>query len=307
MSPIGSNISFYVSPPAPFSGFSRPFAESRYVVVGVPYDMTSSYRSGSRFGPAALREASLNVETYSLRSNIDLEDIPIADLGDIHVVANPSDMVERVKAVVKDIVESRKVPVLVGGEHLITLGAVQAFPSGIGLIDFDAHLDLRESYMGEHYSHATFMRKVVGMLPPENIVFVGTRAVSKEEINFSRGNGITIIDASELRELGSEQCVKRILMKLAGLRSIYVTVDMDVFDPAYAPAVGNPETGGLSPDMVLTLLNRICDNRTVGFDLVEISPHYDTGITAALGARIIFETICTIEKSESKVAIAKDR
>jgi agmatinase len=297
----GSNLTFHVSAPAPFSGFSKPFGDVRYVVVGVPYDMTSSYRSGSRFGPAALREASLNIETYSLRSNIDLEDIGMVDLGDVHVVSNPSDIVERVRLVVKDVLEAGKVPILLGGEHLITLGAIKALQNDVAIIDFDAHLDLRETYMGEEYSHATFMRKVVEILPRNNIFYVGTRAISKDELEFSKAQGLGVMDVSELRKLDSNEAADNLKSKLAGFGRIYLTVDVDVFDPAYAPAVGNPEADGLSPDMVLTLISQLCDHRIVGLDLVEVTPHYDTGITAALGARTIFEAVCAIEKSTRTV------
>jgi len=294
---IGPNLGLYVSPPAPFSGISKPFSDSQYVVIGVPYDITSSYRSGSRFGPAALREASLNIETYSLRSEVDLEDFGIADLGDLHVVSEPSQMIDRVKLVVKDIVEAGKIPILLGGEHVITLGAVKAFPNDIAIINFDAHLDLRETYMGEEFSHATFMRKVAELVSPNNIFYLGIRAVSKGELEFSKRHEMTFMSAPELLNKTPKQVANYLRSKLAKFKKMYLTVDIDVFDPAYAPAVGNPEADGLSPDFVLGLLSQICDERMVGMDLVEISPHYDTGITSALGARVIFEAVCAIEKS----------
>ena len=299
---IGSNLNLYVSAPAPFSGIARSFDESPYVVIGVPYDMTSSYRSGSRFGPAALREASLNIETYSLRSGVDLEDFGMADLGDVHVVSEPSEMVERVRLVVKDVIEAGKVPILLGGEHLITLGAVKALSSDTALVNFDAHLDLRERYLGEEYSHATFMRKVAELLPPGNILYVGTRAVSREELEFSKSRGLTYLNVTELRDLGPTRAADNLRRKLEEFKRTYVTVDADVFDPAYAPAVGNPEADGLSADMVLNVVSRICGDRIVGIDLVEVTPQYDTGITAALGARVIFEAVCAIEKSRKASA-----
>ncbi len=292
-----SNLDFYVSMSMSFSGLAKTYADSQYVVIGVPYDVTSSYRSGSRFGPAALREASLNIETYSLRSETDLEDIKIADMGDMHVVSDPCEMVERVRLVVKDVIGAGKVPVLLGGEHLITLGAIKALPNDVALVDFDAHLDLREAYMGEEYSHATFMRRAIEIISPKNVFYVGIRAVSKDELQFSREHGLTFVDARGVRPLKSSQLAQSLKSRLAGFRKIYITVDADVLDPAYAPAVGNPEADGLSPDDVLTLLGEICDQRVVGMDLVEIAPHYDTGITSVLGARIIFEVICAIEKS----------
>lgn len=300
--PGNSNLAFYVSPPMPFSGLAKTFADSHYVVIGVPYDVTSSYRSGSRFGPAALREASLNIETYSLRSETDLEEIGIADMGDIHVVSDPGEMVERIRLVVTDVVRAGKVPILLGGEHLITLGAIKALSNDVAVIDFDAHLDLRETYMGEEYSHATFMRKVAEIVSPKNIFYVGIRAVSKDELEFSRERGLTFVDARGVRNVKSDELAQNLRSRLAGFSKIYLTVDADVLDPAYAPAVGNPEADGLSPDDVLTLISGICDERVVGMDLVEIAPHYDTGITSTLGARIIFEAICAIEKSRKHVS-----
>lgn len=300
---LGPNLGLYVSPTTSFSGFARSFDESRYVVIGIPYDMTSSYRSGSRFGPAALREASLNIETYSLRSHIDLEDIAIADLGDLHLVSNPADLVERTRLVVKDLVDANKVPILLGGEHLVTLGAIKALSKDVAVIDFDAHLDLRDQYMDEEYSHATFMKRATDIMPPKNIFYVGTRAVSKDELNTAKKQGVTMFNVNDIRRMGINQAVERLKSGIVGFKKTYLTVDIDVFDPAYAPAVGNPEADGLAPDTVLTMVSEICDDRIAGLDLVEITPHYDTGITAALGARVIFEALCAIEKSRGATGV----
>jgi agmatinase len=230
--------------------------------------MTSSYRSGSRFGPAALREASLNIETYSLRSHIDLEDIAIADLGDLHVVSNPNDIVERTRLVVKDLVDADKIPILLGGEHLITLGAIKALPKDVAIIDFDAHLDLRDQYMDEEYSHATFMKRATDITAPKNIFYLGTRAVSKDELNFAREQGLTIFDVNEIRRMGITQVVDRLKSGIAGFTKTYVTVDVDVFDPAYAPGVGNPEADGLAPDTVLTMASQICEKDGKAFKTI---------------------------------------
>jgi agmatinase len=210
-------------------------------------------------------------------------------------------MVERIRLVVKDLVEAGKVPILLGGEHLITLGAVKGFSSDIAIINLDAHLDLRETYLGEECSHATFMRKIAAILPPSNIFYLGIRAVSKGELEFAKEHGLSFMNVSDLLNLGSGKVAATVKSRTARFRKIYLTFDMDVFDPAYAPGVGNPEADGLTPDMVLTLVSGICDDRVVGLDLVEVTPHYDTGITAALGARVIFEAVSAIEKSRRVV------
>jgi len=138
----------FVSPSPIFSGSQEVYEEANYVLFGVPYDLTSTYRSGARFAPLAIREASLNIETYSFRAGIDIEDLKFHDLGDVHVVGDVDETLRRVELVTKDILSSDKMPVAIGGEHTITLGLMRCLGSNASIVSFDAHLDMRDEYMG---------------------------------------------------------------------------------------------------------------------------------------------------------------
>ncbi|MBS7629480.1 arginase family protein, partial [Candidatus Bathyarchaeota archaeon] len=177
-----SYLKLYMTEHTPFAGFTRSVDEARYVVVGIPYDRTSTYRSGSRFAPSKIREASANVETYSLRFGVDIENVPIFDAGDLNVVGDISETLRRIQLIVKEIYTRSKVSIILGGEHTITYGSLQGFDGDVGVVDFDAHLDLRDEYMGCRVSHATHMRRLAERFGPDRIVQVGTRAVSKEEL-----------------------------------------------------------------------------------------------------------------------------
>jgi len=293
-----SNLNLFTSVTNYFSGFQREFEESDYIVIGVPFDATSTYRSGARFAPSAVREASLNIETYSFRSGIDVEDLKIHDVGDLHVSGDLNETLKRLELVCEDILKHGKTPVLIGGEHTITLGAVRSLKSDFTLLSFDAHLDLRDSYMNMKICHATFMRRINESLKPRKIIEVGVRAVCKEELRyvFEAGN-ITYITPQQIREMGVKNISKKINDLLQDCKQIYLTIDVDVLDPAYAPAVQNPEPDGLSIHMLLDMLSSICDARIVAFDVVEVAPHYDNGITAIATAKIMFEVLSYIHKN----------
>jgi len=268
-------------------------------VVGVPFDVTSTYRTGARFGPNAIRQASLNIETYSFRAGVDVEDLRLHDLGDLHVSTDARETLERIELVVKDILEAGKTPVAIGGEHTITLGVVKGLgveASKTAIVSFDAHLDLRDEFMGLKLSHTTFMRRINEGFKPVRIVEVGTRAVCKEELAYAKKAGIEFFTAKQIRSEGSAQIVKRLKEKLAEYEKVYLSVDMDVLDPACVPAVQNPEPEGLELHMLLDILCSMCDNRVMGFDVVEIAPNYDQGVSAIQAAKTIFEVLCHLEK-----------
>ena len=232
-------------------------------MVGVPFDVTSTYRTGARFGPNAIRQASLNIETYSFRAGVDVEDLRLHDLGDLHVSTDARETLERIELVVKDILEAGKTPVAIGGEHTITLGVVKGLgveASKTAIVSFDAHLDLRDEFMGLKLSHTTFMRRINEGFKPVRIVEVGTRAVCKEELAYAKKAGIEFFTAKQIRSEGSAQIVKRLKEKLAEYEKVYLSVDMDVLDPACVPAVQNPEPEGLELHMLLDILCSMCDN-----------------------------------------------
>ncbi|MEM2117959.1 MAG: agmatinase [Candidatus Bathyarchaeia archaeon] len=293
-----SHHELFVSQSNVFSGFQKPFEKAKYVIFGVPFDVTSTYRTGARFGPNAVRQASLNIETYSFRTGVDVEDLQLHDLGDLHVLADTEKTLERIKLVVADILEAGKIPVIIGGEHTITLGVAKGSgrrASKTAIVSFDAHLDLRSEFMGLTLSHTTFMRRINEEVKPAKIVEVGTRAVCKEELAYAKKVGIEFFTAQHVRKDGVQRVIKQLHEKLAGCESIYLSVDMDVLDPAYAPAVQNPEPEGLEPHVLLDILCGLCDRRVVGFDVLEVAPNYDQGVSAVQAAKVIFEVLCCLE------------
>jgi len=167
-------------------------------------------------------------------------------------------------------------------------------------LSFDAHLDLRNEYMDQTVCHATFIRRINETIKPSKIIEVGTRAVCKEEIDYAMGQKIAYITSQRIMHVGAEDAAKEINRLLADYESVYLTVDMDVLDPAFAPAVQNPEPDGLSTHMLLDLLSEICSQRVIAFDIVEVTPHYDTGATAIQAAKIIFEILSHIYKETNR-------
>jgi agmatinase len=294
------NLSFHVSQTDYFSGFSKPLADSRYVVVGVPYDHTSTYRAGSRFAPRTIREASLNIETYSLRTGVDIEHVPIHDAGDLHIVDDAVETLSRLERVTKEILAANKVPVIIGGEHTITLGVARSLPSSVGVVSFDAHGDLRNEYGGGPISHATVLRRITEKVGTDNVLVLGVRALCKEEIEFIEENKIQKFTPWEIRAQGLGKMSERIAEFAKKFQHIYLTVDSDALDPGFAPGVANPEFNGLTPDELITLTTAVARERMIGFDLVEVCPNYDSGVTSVAAARIIFEVISQAEKSRRR-------
>jgi agmatinase len=286
----------FVSPSPVFSGIQRGFEEAKYVILGVPLDVTSTYRTGARFAPLAIREASLNIETYSFRTGMDVEDIKIHDLGDLHVAGEVDETLKRLELVTKDLLDAKKMPVVIGGEHTITLGVVRSVGKNVALVSFDAHLDMRNEYMGLTMSHTTFMRRIREQINPHKMLEIGTRAVCKEELDYAKKSRTQFLTVQQIRRDGVEKTTKKIDTLLADCEKIYLTLDMDVLDPAFAPAVQNPEPDGLDVPIFLDLLGKVCNHRIVAFDLVEVAPHYDKGLTAVQAAKTIFETLCHIER-----------
>ena len=290
----------FVSPSNIFSGLQTPYEKADYIILGAPFDVTSTYRTGARFGPTAIRQASLNIETYSIRTGIDLEDLKLHDLGDLHTSTDTTKTLEMLQKVTEDITKTHKTPVTIGGEHTITYGITKGLgkkTQQTAIISFDAHLDLRNEYSGLKMSHTTFMRRINEDVKPAKIIEIGTRAVCREELEYAKKADIDFLTTSDIRKQGTQTVANKLKQKLANYQNIYLTVDMDILDPAYAPAVQNPEADGLETHHLLDILNTICDKRVIGFDILEIAPQYDQGVSAIQTARVIFEMLCNIEKS----------
>ncbi len=286
----------YVSPATVFSGYQKPLVEASYALLGVPFDITSTYRTGARFAPLAIREASLNIETYSLRSKIDIEDVNIHDLGDLNVTGDTQETLKRLEQVAEELLASKKTPTIIGGEHTITLGAARAISKNFAVLDFDAHLDLRDEYMNLRTSHTTFMRRLNEQAKPSRIIEIGTRAVCKEELDYAKKASIEFITTQQIREEGIEWTVKKISRLLSNVKRIYLTVDMDVLDPAFVPGVQNPEPDGLCAHMFYDLLSGVIDERIAAFDVVEVAPPYDNGVTSIQAAKTVFEILSALER-----------
>jgi len=295
-----SRAKLYLSTRVPFTGMSSAYDKSRFVFFGVPYDRTSTYKAGSRFAPGVLRDVSANMELYSVRSEVDLEKVAVHDWGDVDIVENLVETLDRVKSVCSELLEAKKIPIMAGGEHSITKAAADALPEDTGLVSFDAHLDLRDEFLGEKLSHATFMRRVSERLGSDHIMEIGIRAFSKLELDFTRKSGVTMITPQDLRNAGLPKTAQRIRGFLSKFSHSYVSIDIDVLDPAFAPGVGNPEPDGLSTDELLSLVHESMENNTVGFDLVEVSPQLDSGQTAAVGVKVIFEAIAALSTRSGK-------
>ncbi|HKM76783.1 MAG TPA: agmatinase [Candidatus Bathyarchaeia archaeon] len=295
------NLALHTSIISGFSGYSKPIEKARYVIVGVPYDYTSTYRAGSRFAPRAIREASLNIETYSLDTGIDVEAVPLHDAGDLHVVDDASETLRRLERVTDDILAAKKTPICIGGEHTITLGAVRSLPKNVGVVSFDAHGDLRDEYGGGKFSHATVLRRITEVVGTDGVFVCGIRAVCKEEVEFINQTKIQSLTPSDIRKLGVEKVQSQLKSFLNKFQHSYLTIDSDVLDPAFCPGVANPEFNGLTPSELLPLIATVAESHLIGFDLVEVCPIYDTGSAAIAAARLIFETIAHAEKSKTLI------
>jgi agmatinase len=295
-----SHLELFTSQTNVFSGMQKPFEEAKYVVFGIPFDNTSSYRTGARFGPSAIRQASLNIETYSFRSGLDVGDLAFYDSGDLDVSADAGQTVDMTKLVVEDILAHCKKPVTIGGEHTVTLGIAKglgALAKDTAFVSFDAHLDLRGEFLGLTMSHTTFMQLISEEVKPAKIVEVGTRAVSKEELNYAEKAGVEFLTSQQIIKQGPNQTIKQLKANLEPYEHVYLTVDMDVLDPAFAPAVQNPEPEGISITALLDIACALCDKRVIGFDVVEVAPTFDHGVSATVAAKVLFEMLCQLEKS----------
>jgi len=278
----------------PFLDTTTPLDEARYAIFGAPLDATASHRSGSRFAPDAIRRASLTMESYSIRLGLDAEDIAIADIGNITGLESVDDL-NKIQETIR-LLGPGKIPVMMGGEHTVTLAALRALEPDL-VISFDAHMDLRDTLLGERMSHGTFMRRAMEELDFE-LVLVGSRAVSREEMEFAESESrVNVVSGRDL-SLGNPEAWTRTLTDWVSVAStVYVTIDMDVVDPASAPAVGNPSPEGIGVSLLLDLIQVCMGDKVVGFDLTEVSPHYDSGLTATQAAYILLESIYFLEKS----------
>jgi len=259
---------------------SKPVA----TIFGVPFDSTHSYKPGCRFGPDAIRDAFNNIEIFQPEFGVDLEVEAISDLGNTKHTVVAEEMLQMVKNVTSELKKQDKQIIILGGEHLITLGSFTCFPKDTGYVVFDAHYDLRDQYADTKLSHAAYLRRIVEERGSENIVHVGARVFVKEELAFLKEHNIATVSDKEIRNGNGPKLLKDIT---STFDRVYLSVDLDVLDPAFAPGVGNPEAVGISSRELYDLITTLQNKKIVAADVVELNPTYDNGSTAAMAAKMI--------------------
>ncbi|MGP8072134.1 MAG: agmatinase [Thermoplasmata archaeon] len=278
--------------PTTFADAESTLDAAEYVIVGVPFDRTTSFRPGARFGPDSIRQHSWNFESYDLETGLSLSDLAIHDLGNTEEFGNAEQMADSLREEIRPLYAAGKVPIVLGGDHACSPPAVEAYPDSapsLGVIYLDAHMDFRASYLGDRRSHGCSSRRILEKVGARNIVVMGVRSVSAEEMEDNKSIGMSYITAHEIASEGIESAVQRALNMLKTDR-LYISLDIDAIDPAYAGGTGTPEPFGLTPRDVKHVIDQAAP-RLAGLDIMEVSPHYDTGNTSALAARLAREAI----------------
>lgn len=276
-----------------FIAAEADFDEARAVIFGAPFDGTTSFRPGTRFGPGAIRAESDGIETYSPYQNKDLEDIAVFDSGDLLLpFGNTEAVLEEICARTAEILEAGKMPVMLGGEHLVTLGAVRAmvqkYPE-LHIIHFDAHTDLRDDYLGERLSHATVIRRCHDLLGDGRIHQFGIRSGERAEWDFAFAH--TDFHPFNVKD------VLDVVLALGSDVTVYVTLDLDVLDPSLFCGTGTPEAGGVFFQDLEEALLALEALNVVGFDMNELSPHYDaSGVSTAVACKVLREMLLAYVK-----------
>lgn len=280
-------------------GPERRVEKPVYSILGVPFDSTSSYKPGSRFAPLEIRRAVYNIEKNSLFVDDSyLQDVDLEDVGDLAVAhGDQITTLQRLSAVVSEIAGEGKIPVVLGGEHTITYGVVEGLVNAGRkpcMVIFDAHFDLRDTYLGVKWCHATVMRRIMERFNPDVMYWVGVRGYEKAEADYAASRREIRCETSlGVKRIGPLNLLASIRRSLSGCEHIYVSIDMDAIDPAYAPGVANPEPLGITPYELLQILYGLAtDARLIGLDLVEVSPPHDpSGTTLVLAGRIVAEAL----------------
>lgn len=253
-------------------------------IFGIPFDSTHSYKPGCRFGPDAIRNAFNNIEIFHPDLQVDLESANILDLGNLHHTVNVEEMLDMANKVTGELSKKNGLLVILGGEHSLTYGTYTAFPKDTGYVVFDAHYDLRSQYAGVKFSHAAYLRRVVEKNGADNIIHVGARSFVGEELAFLKEKKIRTITDRDIRDGKGPKLVKDLL---STFNNTYVSVDLDVLDPAFAPGIGNPEAVGITSRELFDMIYAMDGYKISCLDVVELNPSYDNGATASLAAKLI--------------------
>jgi len=275
-----------------FIGCDNEYDESGLVVFGAPFDSTTSFRPGTRFASKVMRGESFGIETYSPYQDKDLEDISVYDGGDLELsFGNTERALGQIEEYTRKVVQDGKIPCMIGGEHLVTLGSVRAvakqYPD-LHIIQFDAHADLRDDYLDEKLSHATVIHRVWDILGDDRIFQFGIRSGDRSEFRWGKDRVFT----NKFNFNGLEDVVERLQGK-----PVYLTIDLDVLDPSVFPGTGTPEAGGVSFMELLQAILTVSNLNIVGCDVNELSPIYDqSGVSTAVACKVLRELLLAVQK-----------
>lgn len=274
-----------------FIGCDCPFDEAQLVIFGAPFDSTTSFRPGTRFAADYIRMDSFGLETYSPYTDKDLSEYALTDIGNLDLpFGNAEKSLAVIEQTAAEILAADKIPFLIGGEHLVSLGAIRAAYKkhpNLKLLHFDAHTDLRDDYMGEPLSHAAVIRRSWDFMGDGTIYQFGIRSGEKAEFEWAK-------EHTHLEKFGYDT-LKDVVASLGQETPVYITIDLDVFDPSIFSGTGTPEPGGIFFKDMIEILKTIEPLNIVGADVVELSPHYDqTGVSTATACKVIRELMLTI-------------
>ncbi|EES48642.1 agmatinase [Clostridium botulinum] len=273
-----------------FIGCDNNYDESKIVIFGAPFDSTTSFRPGTRFASKVMRSESFGIETYSIYQDRDLEDICIFDGGDLELsFGNPENALTDIENFTAKLINDNKIPCMIGGEHLVTLGAFRAISKkypDIHVMHFDAHADLRDEYLGQKLSHATVMHRIWDIIGDNRIFQFGIRSGEKSEIYWGQNHVFTNkFNFHRLEQITNE---------LKG-KPVYFTLDLDVLDPSVFPGTGTPEAGGVTFMELLKAILDVSKLNIVGMDINELCPIYDqSGSSTALACKVLRELLLSI-------------
>lgn len=274
-------------------GYCLDYAAAKYVIVPVPYDGTSTWIKGADKGPEAIIAASGTLEMYDIPTALDVSKQGIFTDEAITEAASPEAMVAAVETRIKSHLKAGKFPIVVGGEHSVSIGAFQAFAKcyqHLSIVQFDAHADLRQAYEGSHYNHACAMARAKEVAP---IVQIGIRSACQEDMD-EMAPGTVFFRKDIRHQMSWHEQVKSLLSQ-----NVYLTIDLDVFDPSIMPSTGTPEPDGMLFDEVLDGITAICESKTiVGIDVVELCPNAHNKAPDYLAAKLIYRILSIIEKSK---------
>ena len=275
------------------------YVEGSHCIMGVAFDSTTSYRAGSRYGPKAIREASYNFESYNINFDTTLTATSY-DIGDVEINNGNYDSTKhRIKDTVKTVLEMNLKPIVLGGEHTVSHAVVEAIKEHdedsfreATIVHFDAHLDMRDTYLGEKYSHATVLRRI-HELNPRQIIQIGIRSAQRDEYDYVKcQDNITVYTNRDVKESKYE-----IIEKLSAIDNpVYITVDVDVLDPAYAPSVGTPSPCGITPLDLEDFIKHLAVKDVLGLDVVEVSSDRIGDITSINASKVIYDYLCLQEQ-----------